>query len=162
MRRTRLLGWLLAAVPAWFAMQGLHELGHVLHAVVSGGTVKAVHVRLLGFSETVLHEDPHPHFVAWGGVVWGSLLPLVPLLVARAFCRRAVPAGLFFAGFCLVGNGAYLAGGTFVRAGDTFVMLLRGSPAWLLVLTGSLLVAARLGLWHRLGVVRPSRSLADG
>src|SRR5262249_29706705 len=51
----------------------------------------------------------------------------------------------FFAGFCLIANGAYIGVGSFVGAGDCGEMLRQGSSAWVLWLFG--VVAAPLGLW---------------
>lgn len=99
---------------SWLGMLACHEFGHVLHAWASGGIVVGVELPLVGFSETRVSPNPHPQFVAWGGAVWGSLLPLV----CWAVVRRAAPAlaflGAFFAGFCSLANGAYLAAGGFI------------------------------------------------
>jgi hypothetical protein len=57
----------------------------------------------------------------------------------------------FFAGFCLVANGAYIAGGSFDRVGDCGEMLRRGSAMWHLWLFGAITVPAGFWLWHRQG-----------
>jgi hypothetical protein len=57
----------------------------------------------------------------------------------------------FFAGFCLVANGAYIGVGALDPVGDAAVMLRHGSPAWSLATFGAVAVAAGLGLWHRQG-----------
>src|SRR5215472_11635577 len=60
---------------SWLAMQAVHELGHVLHAWASGGTVTKVLLVPLEISRTDVSPNPHPQFVAWGGPIWGALLP---------------------------------------------------------------------------------------
>jgi hypothetical protein len=133
----------------WLGMLCLHELGHVLHAWASGGGVASLSVPLLGFSQTIVHPNPHERFVAWGGPLWGCLIPLIAFAIAR-FTRRRVPEPLrFFAGFCLIANGAYLGLGWTFRAGDAGDLLRLGTPRWLLIAFGLVATAAGLALWHR-------------
>lgn len=58
---------------------------------------------------------------------------------------------MFFAGFCLIANGAYLSIGVFDRVGDCGEMLRTGSPAWLLMAFGVVTVPLGFLVWHRLG-----------
>ena len=64
-------------------MMAVHEFGHVLHAWASGGVVAQVSLPLLSFSKTDLSQNPHPLFVAWGGAIWGCIIPLILLVGAR-------------------------------------------------------------------------------
>ncbi|MEX2026825.1 MAG: hypothetical protein WEH44_05980, partial [Pirellulaceae bacterium] len=57
----------------------------------------------------------------------------------------------FFAGFCLIANGAYIGAGSLGRIGDCGEMLRHGSPIWLLWLFGLLTVPAGLALWNGQG-----------
>ena len=57
----------------------------------------------------------------------------------------------FFAGFCLLANGAYIAFGSFDRVGDCGEMLRHGSSLWSLWLFGAVTMPAGLWLWHRQG-----------
>lgn len=135
----------------WLAMMAVHELGHVLHACISGGRVAAVYVPLLGFSRTELAENPHPQFVAWGGPLWGCLLPLAAYLLSRRLLLTARKLVCFFVGFCLAANGAYLAFGWIDRAGDAGTLLRHGAPLWTLISAGLLALAGGMLLWHSLG-----------
>jgi hypothetical protein len=134
---------------SWLAMQALHELGHVLGAWASGGRVARVVLHPLTISRTDLAHNPHPLVVVWAGPVLGVLLPLllwaVALRMPGAFVLR------FFAGFCLIANGAYIAGGSFDAIGDCGEMLRHGSPLWTLWLFGAMTVPPGLALWHRQG-----------
>ena len=139
-----------AAYPAWLGFQAVHELGHVLHAVASGGRVSHVDLPLVGFSRTDVSPNPHPLFVAWGGVLWVSLLPVIAWRrVPRRFRATRSAAGAF-AGICLVGNGAYLTVGWVNRVGDAGDLMKWGTPAWLVAGAGLVGVAAGLWVWHRL------------
>ena len=147
----RRLAIAVAVYPCWLAMMAVHELGHVLHAWLSGGQVAAVHVPLVGFSITSFASNPHPHFVTWGGPVWGSVLPLALWGLVEAVGWKGRRWVQLFAGFCLVANGAYLGVGWTMRAGDAADLVRRGTPVWVLATVGFLLCSAGLYLWHALG-----------
>src|SRR3954469_7749481 len=110
--KSRMRRWLLiilALYPAWLLLECLHEFGHVLHAWISGASVLYVDLPLLGFSRTEVVENVHPQFVAWGGPIWGSLLPLLAQMMTPrkwSTARRLLQA---FVGLCLIANGAYLS-----------------------------------------------------
>ena len=152
----RLLWFLLALYPCWLGMMVVHELGHVLHAWVSGGTVSAVRIPPAGFSVTEFSTNPRPHFVAWGGPLWGCVLPLLAWALFRLRRWRGWRAAQFFAGFCLVANGAYLGAGWINRVGDAGDLMGFGTPAWVLVVFGAAATSAGLYAWHRLGAPGPS------
>ncbi len=147
----RVAGLALLLVGSWLALMAVHEGGHVLHAWLSGGRVARVEIPLLGFSRTDLAENPHPLFVAWGGALWGCLLPSALLGLVVATGRRWRQIALFFAGLCLIANGAYLAIGQFSGAGDAGDLVRLGTPRWVLVMFGVITAPAGLYCWHRLG-----------
>jgi hypothetical protein len=136
---------------SWLAMMATHELGHVMHAVASGGTVVHLSLPLLGFSQTIVHPNPREHFVVWGGPIWGAALPVVACLGVR-LSRKRVPALLrFFTGFCLIANGIYVGIGWTARAGDAGDMLRLGTPLWVMIVFGVGSVVAGFTMWHTLG-----------
>jgi hypothetical protein len=144
----RALGVVIAlAYPAWLAMMALHEAGHVLHAWLSGGRVQSVSIPLLGSSYSALAFNPHPLFVAWGGFIWGCLIPVAAALVLRGRPRAARfrASAQAFAGFCLICNGVYLGVGVFDSIGDAGDLRRHGVHHWLVAAVGA--VAAGLGLW---------------
>jgi hypothetical protein len=132
-------------------MQAVHELGHVTGAWLTGGRVARVVLHPLAISRTDLAENPRPLIVVWSGPALGVLLPVAAWAVA-AWARMPGRYVLrFFAGFCLVANGAYIAGGSFDRIGDCGEMLRHGSPIWHLWAFGGAAVPAGVALWHRQG-----------
>jgi hypothetical protein len=149
MRRFTLI---LLLYPMWLAMMAVHETGHCLNALFSGGRVESVTLPLLGFSRTDLSRNPHPLFVAWGGPVSGVLIPLAILLLARLMLRRLSRPAAVFAGFCLIANGAYIGLGPFMTAGDGHDLLRHGAPRWTLLVFGATAFSAGLYFWHRAGV----------
>lgn len=140
-----------SAAFSWWGMMAVHELGHVLHAAVSGGRVTAVVLHPLAISRTDVQPNPHPLWVVWGGPLWGSLLPLLAWGVARWRRWRYVWLVAFVAGFCLIANGAYIGAGVAMPVGDTDVMLRLGTPRWCLAAFGVATVSAGLRLWNGLG-----------
>lgn len=143
---------ILYVYGCWLGMMAAHELGHVFHAWLSGGRVELVVWPWLGFSRTDLSHNPHPLFVAWGGALWGSAIPLALLASAVVFRFRRKGWLQFFAGFCLVANGAYLAAGSMIGAGDAGDLMRHGTPHGVLVAIGMFGVVGGLYLWHRLGL----------
>ncbi len=136
---------------SWLAMMAVHELGHVLHLIVTGGTVDYVVLHPLAISYTHPGRNPHPLVVAWGGAIWGCVIPMVVLGVVRLVARPWAYLPAFFAGFCLIANGAYLAGDAFVRGSDGRELVANGSPPWLLLVFGLAAIAGGLLLWNGLG-----------
>jgi hypothetical protein len=144
-----LIGTLLPL--CWLAMQAVHELGHVLGAVATGGTVERVVLHPLTISRTDVSPNPHPLLVVWAGPVVGVLLLLGLLLAAKWSKLKSAYLLQFFAGFCLIANGAYIGVGSFGRIGDAGDMLRHGSPIWSLWLFGAVALPLGLYLWNGLG-----------
>ena len=149
MLRALLIAGLL--VCCWLWMQVVHEAGHVLGALVTGAHVERVVLHPLAISRTEVNGGSSPLVVIWAGPIVGSLLPLLIWLAADyprwsgAFLLR------FFAGFCLVVNGAYLFGGSFDGIGDCGDLLRHGAPIWTLWLFGLVAFPLGLVLWHGQG-----------
>jgi hypothetical protein len=143
---------------SWLAMQAAHELGHILGARLTGGKIATIVLHPLTISRTDMIDNPHPLVVVWMGPLVGVMLPLILwglLAVTRvtgAFVAR------FFAGFCLITNGAYLGVGSFLGAGDCGEMLRQGSPVWVLRAFGAVAVPIGLWLWSGQG---PKFGLGD-
>lgn len=141
-----------AVLGSWLGMQAAHESGHVLGAALAGGRVARVVLHPLAISRTDLAANPRPLLVAWGGPLVGVSLPLALWGIAAGL---RMPGGFvprFFAGFCLIANGAYLAAGSLAGIGDAGELLRHGAPPWLLWLFGALAIPAGLRLWHRQGI----------
>jgi hypothetical protein len=136
---------------SWLGMQAVHESGHVLGAWLTGGRVARVVLHPLTISRTDLADNPRPLPVVWAGPAFGVLLPLALWGVAAGLRLPGAFVLRFFAGFCLIANGAYIGGGSFAGVGDCGEMLRHGSAPWQLWLFGAVTVPAGLWLWHRQG-----------
>jgi hypothetical protein len=140
-------------------MMAVHEAGHVVGAWATGGTVQHVELRPWRISRTDVIPNPSPLVVAWSGPMVGVILPLVGWSVAQVLPpprkgerdRSVLILLRFFAGFCLIANGAYLAFGSIDSVGDAGDLLRNGAAAWQLWLFGAVCVPAGLWVWHGLG-----------
>ena len=139
----RLLFLLGLLVTCWWGMMLVHEAGHALAAIATGGRVVRVEWPLVGFSRTDVAPNPHPLVVIWGGPALGALMPLSMALLSRACRRRRVTIEVF-SGFCLLANGVYLAAGSLGRIGDAGDLLRHGAAPWTLWAIGLPLAAAGL------------------
>jgi hypothetical protein len=142
---------LLCGAAAWYAMMAVHESGHAIGAWVTGGRVTRVVLQPFAFSRTDVGPNPHPLFVVWSGPVWGAMLPLAAWLAVRAAKAKLEFLARFFAGFCMMANGVYLASAVFVPAGDTEELLRYRTPLWAIVAPGVAAFACGLVLWNGLG-----------
>jgi hypothetical protein len=138
-------------VASWLGMQLVHETGHVLGAFATGGSVERVVLHPLTISRTDLVDNPHPLAVVWAGPMFGALAPLMFWGAAVALRRPSAFVWQFFAGFCLIANGAYLAFGSFEGIGDCGELLRHGAARWQLWLFGAVTIPTGLRLWHRQG-----------
>ena len=132
-------------------MQAVHELGHVIGALLTAGRVERVVLHPLKISRTDLADNPKPLIVAWAGPIIGALLPLLLWSFAGAVRLQGVYVLRFFAGFCLLANGIYIGVGSFAGIGDCGDMLRYGSAMWQLWLFGIVTAPPGLFLWHGLG-----------
>lgn len=137
---------------SWLAMQAVHEFGHVIGAMLSGGRIVRVILHPAAFSYTQLSGNPHPDFVTWMGPLAGTTLPLVFAALARSLRWRGWYVFQFFAGFCLIANGTYIAFGTWGNIGDAGDLLRHGSPNYLLWTFGAITIPIGLWLWNGLGL----------
>ena len=120
----------------------------MLFAWSSGGVVEQVILHPLAISRTDVSPNPSPLWVVWGGPVTSVLIPLLIWRVSHWRDWSLTPVVRFFAGFCLIANGLYLATAVIDPVGDSAVLLRLGCPVWVLVLFGVVAVPIGFLLWH--------------
>ncbi len=136
---------------SWLGMTTVHEAGHIVAAWATGGRVVRVVLHPLAIPRTDVAPNPRPLVVVWGGPIVGAAVPLALWGLLHALRCGSAYLWRFFAAFCLVANGGYLAAGSLMAAGDAGDMLRLGTPVWLLWAFGALCVPLGLRLWHRQG-----------
>ena len=131
----------------WFGMEAVHECGHVLAAWFSGATVERV--ELWPISRTDTNDVRYPILVHGAGAVFGALFPLLLWWFVRLVRRDDSHFFRFFAGFCLIANGAYI-GCDFSVTGptDAGLLIVHGASRWILIMFGIFCVSGGLFLWH--------------
>jgi hypothetical protein len=137
----------------WYGMMAVHELGHVFGAVVTGGSVQRIVLHPLTISRTDVAPNPMPGVVVWLGPITGSVSPLALVWLSRDN-RVLRSIAMFFAGFCLIANGAYISIGSFDRIGDCGEMLRTGTPLWTMFAFGAITAPLGIYIWHRIGSLR--------
>ncbi|MCA9214127.1 MAG: M50 family metallopeptidase [Planctomycetales bacterium] len=135
----------------WLLMIVVHECGHVAAGLLTGGSVERVVLHPLAISRTDFSVNPRPLFTCWAGPLVGAIFPVAVTIVWRIGRFRGWHLVQFFAGFCLIANGAYIGVGSFDHVGDAGDLQQHGSPIWNLWLFGLVTVPSGLWLWHGLG-----------
>ena len=138
---------------AFNGMVLLHELGHVVAIVLSGGKVDYVQVFPVDFGFTARAVDPHPLLATWGGPILGCAFAVVILLLVALAAPRFIAPALMLVVVAFLANGMYLAVGVFSGVGDAGDLLRHGMPPWSLVAVGLALVAAGVSFASMIGAV---------
>lgn len=136
---------------SWLAMQGVHELGHVVGALTSGGHVHRVIWHPTTISRTDVTNSTSPLWVVWAGPLLGTALPTIATALLSRVRGVWSWSGRAFAGFCLIANGAYLAAGAVEKIGDAAELLRDGCPPLVIWLFGITATGGGLFCWHTLG-----------
>jgi hypothetical protein len=139
---------------SWYGMMAMHELGHVFGVWLTGARVVRVVLSPLAISRTDVANNRRPGVVVWLGPLVGCLLPLALALALRRRSPVVRKVALFFAGFCLIANGAYISLGSFQAIGDCHEMLETGTPQWVMLQFGAITIPLGLLLWHQLGSLK--------
>jgi hypothetical protein len=126
-------------------MMAIHELGHVLSTKINGGTIDYVELRPWLLSQTERHGSTHELVDVWAGPLFGSIAPVLIWLVLRSRSEILKFYTGFWAGFCLIINGLYLALGWWGgEANDSGELLKGGTPLAILIGLGLLMAASGL------------------
>lgn len=154
----------IALIASWYAMMMVHELGHVIAAWVTGSRVETVRVPWFGFSQTVVSTSDWPRAIVVGGPAFGAVAPL-GVWLATATVGRLYRSGWsilarFFAAFCLLANGVYMASAVLLPVGDAEELIRLGVRAWTLAVPGGIAAAGGLALWN--GMSRKIGGGCDG
>lgn len=147
----RCLLWTSTLGLNWLLMQVVHEFGHICGAWGTGGKIVMIDLFPLRISHTFVQPNPMPIIVIWSGPMIGILLPLAAWLIARFWRLRVCHHFRFFAGFCLVANGAYLGSAAFLPVGDARDLMHLGVSPVNLLLFAVICLPAGFLLWNGLG-----------
>jgi len=138
---------------SWLGMMAVHEFGHVLGAIFTGGSIERVVLHPLEISRTDVAPNPRPEIVVWLGPVVGCVFPLALFAAVPRRFTTLRSVARFFAGFCLIANGAYISFGSFSAVGDCGEMLRTGTPLWAMFCYGAATIPLGFYLWNGLGTL---------
>lgn len=138
-------------LSSWLLMQIIHEAGHAIAAMFTGGSIRRIVLVPWELSRTDLILNPSPLIVCWAGPLVGTLLPILVWIIACIRRWRAEFWIRFCAGFCLIANGAYIGIGSWTLDGDAGDLLRSGSSTSHLISFGVITAPAGLMMWHGLG-----------
>lgn len=143
---------LLAAIlpVCWLGMMAVHELGHVLAAWLAGAKVHRVVLPLFSFSRTDVGHSEWQRAIIWAGPAVGVGLPILMWLVAWMMKWEVAFVLRFFAGFCLIANGAYIGFGWIDSIGDAGELRAAGESTAVMTVVGILAVVTGLMMWSGL------------
>jgi hypothetical protein len=134
---------------SWLTMMLVHEGGHVLGALATGGAVRRVVWHPAVISRTDVSPNPHPLIELWAGPIFGSMIPLILAGAASLLRLRAAFLSWVIAGFCLIANGAYIGIGAVRPIGDAAKLVAHGMARWPMAMFGVIAVAGGFWIWHR-------------
>ena len=143
--------WTSLLLLSWLLMQSVHEFGHVLGAWLTGGRVVRVDLHPLRISQTFVSPNPSPLFVCWSGPIFGALFPLILWITIRNLRQTVSHYFCFFAGFCLIANGAYLGMAGVAPVGDARDLLSLGVSSTWMLLFGVITIPTGFWLWNGQG-----------
>jgi hypothetical protein len=134
---------------SWLIMMLVHEFGHVLGGLATGGKVRRVVWHPAVISRTDVWPNPHPLIEVCAGPILGSVIPLAIAIAASRLRQRVAYLIWVVAGFCLIANGAYMAIGAIHPIGDAEELVAHGMQRWPMATFGLLAVAGGFWIWER-------------
>lgn len=148
---------------AWLLMMLIHECGHVLGAIATGGVVRQFVWYPSVLSRTDVFPNPHLLIEIWAGPIFGSAAPLILAVISQAFRLRIAYLFWAIAGFCLIANGAYIGIGSIHPVGDAKELITHDVPRWILAAFGLIATVGGILIWNwispRFGFGRTSASV---
>lgn len=134
---------------SWLMMMLVHESGHVIGALATGGHVRRVIWHPAVIFRTDVQPNPRPLIEVSAGPVIGSVLPLGIACLASLLRLRAAYLVWAVAGFCLIANGAYIGVGALHPVGDAQELIAYGMARWRLAAFGVIELVGGFWIWDR-------------
>ncbi len=128
----------------------IHESGHALNAVLSGGSVNRITLSPLSWCYAST-SGGNRMFVVCGGFLWQTALPTVILVLLWCFKSRLSLWALFLALVSFAPSGIYMIIGAVAGIGDGGRLIKYGIPPFVLLTVGSILLLCCLPLALPLG-----------
>ena len=126
----------------------LHEAGHATAVLIDGGQIQEFVLNPFSWSWNLGQGVQDVLFTAWGGVTFGLVYSILPLLLIRWVRNDALKLVIkLLAGLGLLINGIYLIIGVLFRVGDGAELTGLGVGSSLLLVIGSAYILVALIIW---------------
>ncbi|MEA5079169.1 MAG: M50 family metallopeptidase, partial [Anaerolineaceae bacterium] len=130
----------------------LHEGGHALATILTGGQVSGFNINPLGWSYLIYPSSP-PNllFTAWGGILFSTFISLFFIGIAFRYRNPFVVLIGFLGIYGLLHNGLDFIFGMVFATGDPSLLLRLGVPSWSILLAAcfSLLFGSLLAFFFQ-------------
>ncbi len=140
-----------AFVFAYNAGNLIHEFGHGINVLATGGSIGRISISPLSWSYISYAGGGEARATTWGGFLWETILPLLIFLGLWCIKSRASFWALLLAMVALATTAIYMLVGAFLDIGDAGFLVRVGLPTWPFVAIGAgllllcLLLALPLG-----------------
>lgn len=138
-------------VFAYNASTIVHELGHGLTLIATGGELDFIEVSPFSWSYAHYRSNPEPMATSWSGFLWETIFGVLAFSILWIAKSRLSLFGVVLAIASLAGTGIYMLVGAVLRIGDSAALIRMGVPPAVLVITGSVLLLLVLPLILPLG-----------
>lgn len=129
----------------------LHEFGHTIAVVFSGGQIKEYVLNPFSWSWNLGQNVSNIIFTAWGGVTFGLLFALIPLLlIFKIRTTWFVFLCKLIAACALMINGIYLLAGTLLNFGDGGELARLGISPTIIIILGVTYLLISMAFWSNL------------
>ncbi|MHC4455976.1 MAG: zinc metalloprotease [Planctomycetota bacterium] len=126
---------------AYNASSTLHELGHAIAYWITGGTVRYIIIHPFSWSYCMPSSaSAYPNFTTWGGVVFGTLMGLLLVIIVWRWRGPYVILAFMTGTVACLHNGFYLIFSCLAKSkGDATSLLLGGTPKVVVIMVGLLM-----------------------
>ncbi len=130
----------------------IHESGHALNAVLTGGSLNKITMSPLSWCYAST-SGGNKIFVTWGGFLWQTIVPTALLILLWRFKSRLSLFALFLVLVSFAVSGIYMITGALAGIGDGGNLVRYGIPPFILLTVGSILLLCCLPLSLLMGVL---------
>lgn len=111
----------------------IHELGHGINSILTGGGLSRIEFSVFGWSRAILDPHGEARAVSWGGVQWSVVFALAAFLLCWIFRSRGLLFALVLAVDAFASGGQYLTVGLLTGKGDGAHLAMMGVERALII-----------------------------
>lgn len=128
----------------------LHELGHAIAYIIDGAQVSEFVLNPFSWSWAEANNLNNRIFALWGGVTFGQILALMPLLFISKMKSTFVFLSKLLAACAFLINGLYLSAGALLNFGDGGTLVYLGLNSTVIIIIGIIYLLISFVFWSDL------------